>query len=253
MMTATIGAIVSSAIENRSSRSRLRPRASDRMIIRQRSQTRARRYLTRSSTSDPVERRPRLGSADEPDEDLFERAAAARVAAQLRNRTLRDQPPLRDDADVIAQPLDDLEDVRGQEDRAAAGDEGLQQILDLARRERVDALEGLVEEEQSRARGEARPRATASCACRASSPRRAYRTPWRDPRARAVRRSAPERPPATGRGPGRRSRASPSRSAVRRARDLPGAHRRAASRQSAARPGRAPGCSSSRSSAAGVR
>ena len=55
-----------------------------------------------------------------------------------------------DDADVVAQPLDDLEDVRGEEDRAAAFHERGEQVLDLPRRDGVDALERLVEEQQPR-------------------------------------------------------------------------------------------------------
>ena len=53
------------------------------------------------------------------------------AGVQLRQRSLRDQPAAMDDADVIAQPLDDLQDVRREKDRAAASDERGQQVLDL--------------------------------------------------------------------------------------------------------------------------
>ena len=59
-----------------------------------------------------------------------------------------------DHADVVAEPLDDLEDVRGEEDRAAPVHERREQVLDLAGGDGVDALEGLVEEEQARRRQE---------------------------------------------------------------------------------------------------
>ena len=62
---------------------------------------------------------------------------------------------MRDDADMGGQPLDDFEDVRGQEDGAAARDERQQQVLHLARRHGVDAFEGFVEEEELR-RGQER-------------------------------------------------------------------------------------------------
>ena len=45
---------------------------------------------------------------------------AVRAGADLVDRALRDDPAVGDDADVGRQPLDDLEDVRGQEHRAAA-------------------------------------------------------------------------------------------------------------------------------------
>ena len=65
-------------------------------------------------------------------------------------RRLLDQLALDDDADVRAQPLDDLQDVRRQEDRRAAGHEAGQQVADDARRHRVHPLERLVEEQQVR-------------------------------------------------------------------------------------------------------
>ena len=79
--------------------------------------------------SNPVERHRRaLVAADEVDEELFETHIGAAVTARagrspgtnLRHRALRHEPALDDDADVRREPLDDLEDVRGEEDGAAA-------------------------------------------------------------------------------------------------------------------------------------
>ena len=69
-----------------------------------------------------------------------------------KQRALRDQMSLVDHTQVVAQPLHDLQDVRGQEHGAAAAHELGQEVLDLARRDGIDALERLVEEEQPRCR-----------------------------------------------------------------------------------------------------
>jgi hypothetical protein len=58
---------------------------------------------------------------------------------------------------VRREPLDDLENVRGQKDRPAARDERVEQVLDLSRRDGVYPFERLVEEEQTR-RGQQRRR-----------------------------------------------------------------------------------------------
>ena len=56
-----------------------------------------------------------------------------------------------DDAHVAAQPLDDLQHVRGQEHGGvAAADHAAQQLAQAARRHRVHALERLVQEQQAR-------------------------------------------------------------------------------------------------------
>src|SRR4029078_12713178 len=79
----------------------------------------ARRTHAKSESSAKRGERRRVGdvSADVLEKEIFEGLAGGR-AAQLGNRSLRDQLPFPNDADVIAQPLDDLEDVRGQEDGA---------------------------------------------------------------------------------------------------------------------------------------
>jgi hypothetical protein len=59
-----------------------------------------------------------FGRSNEPQEHLFERLAAGRRGAQRRGLTLRDETPLVDDADVVAQALDDLEDVRRERRRS---------------------------------------------------------------------------------------------------------------------------------------
>ena len=119
-----IGTISASARDTCSSASR---RVPPRMLFtsrRHRSQTMARSERSIASTR----RRPsqssdgavgraaptivrKISSSDWP---------VAAAGAQLGQRALRDQPALVDDADVIAEPLDDLEDVRRQEHRAAA-------------------------------------------------------------------------------------------------------------------------------------
>ena len=77
--------------------------------------------IMRRAAPEPVERRAVVAlGADELEEALFERLAGRAAGAQLGERALRDEPALVDDADVIAEPLDDLEDVRREEHRAAA-------------------------------------------------------------------------------------------------------------------------------------
>jgi hypothetical protein len=49
-----------------------------------------------------------------------------------------------DHADLVAEPLDDLKNVGGQEDRAASLDELREQLLDLPRRDRINSLERLI-------------------------------------------------------------------------------------------------------------
>ena len=81
------------------------------------------------------------------------RAAFARTSSMAPCATSR---PVGDHADMRRQPLDDLEDVRGEEHRAAARDERMEQLLDLPRGDRVDPFERLIEEEQPRRRQQRR-------------------------------------------------------------------------------------------------
>ncbi len=67
--------------------------------------------------------------------------------AQFFERALGDQTSLMNDGDVAAQALHDFENVRGQEDRGAAGDHALQHRFQCAGGDCVHAFEGLVEKQ----------------------------------------------------------------------------------------------------------
>src|SRR5262245_59489612 len=124
------GPICSTASDRRSTVSRAPVRSSEFISTRHRIHAKARSVL--SMRSNPVERRSRRTvAAHQVDEQLFEASRAGSAGAQLVDGALRDQPSLGNDADVRRQALDDFEDVRRQEDRAAARDERLQQVLDL--------------------------------------------------------------------------------------------------------------------------
>ena len=69
------------------------------------------------------------------------------AGAELFERAVGDEMAAVDDGDVGAEALDDLEDVRGEEDGGAAGDHSLQHGFEGAGGDGVDAFEGLVEEE----------------------------------------------------------------------------------------------------------
>ena len=84
-------------------------------------------------------------AADELDEQLFERPSYAGAGPQLVDPSLRDEAASCNDADVGRETLDDLQDVRRQKDSPSASDERLQQVLDLARRDGIDAFERLIE------------------------------------------------------------------------------------------------------------
>ena len=169
--------------------------------------------------------------------------------AQLGDRRLRHQPPLGDHADVRRQPLDDLEDVRGQEDRAAARDERQQQLLDLPRRDRVDAFERLVEEQQPRRRQQRRrQRELLAHAVRVVGHQR-VRRPTRAPSAAGDPPTERRRSPGRCRARRRRSSASRGRSADRTARDPRAPRRCAASRRPDRPADRCRECASSRPSA----
>ena len=74
------------------------------------------------------------------------------MVAASRAMSLGDETSSGDDAEVCREALDDLQDVRGQEDCASARNERLQQILDLSRRHGIDPFERLVEEQEARRR-----------------------------------------------------------------------------------------------------
>src|SRR5258706_12571997 len=61
--------------------------------------------------------------------------------AQLVHAALHQDAPLVDDRHPVAQPLDHLEHVRGEEDRGALADLAEQDLLHQARAERIDAFE----------------------------------------------------------------------------------------------------------------
>src|SRR5688572_13722418 len=121
-----IGPRCSTAPEKRSSVSRAPVRSSAFMTTRQRSQANARRI--RNIRLNPVERHVPGFVSYKVDEHFLKRPAPF---AKVIDPPLGNELALRDDADVGGEPLDDFENVRSQEDRAAARDERLQQILDL--------------------------------------------------------------------------------------------------------------------------
>ena len=69
------------------------------------------------------------------------------AGAELFEGAVGDEAAAVDDGDVGAEALDDLEDVRGEEDGGAAGDHALKHGFEDAGGDGVDAFEGLVEEE----------------------------------------------------------------------------------------------------------
>src|ERR1051325_11253884 len=87
---AMMGPSFSIATENRSTASRAPVFSSELMSIRQRIQTNARRVRVMADMSEPFERRVRARvTADQADEQLFERAPGAAAAAPLVDRRLR--------------------------------------------------------------------------------------------------------------------------------------------------------------------
>ena len=81
--------------------------------------------------------------AHEIDEDVLEPAPAA----QLVDRPLGDEVTEVHDTDPIAQPLDHFHHVAREHDRVAGVGEALEHGAQRARRDRIDRLERLVEEE----------------------------------------------------------------------------------------------------------
>src|ERR1700721_105715 len=75
------------------------------------------------------------------------------AGAQLFKGAVGDEMTAVDDGDVGTETLDDLEDVRGEEDGSAARDHSLQHRFQSAGGDGVNAFEGLVEEENLAAVG----------------------------------------------------------------------------------------------------
>src|SRR5204863_8538861 len=71
----------------------------------------------------------------------------ARLRAQLVEGAFGDQTPTRDDADAISHSLGAVEDVGGQDDRAACGNAFAQNALDLPRGPGIEAGQRLVEDD----------------------------------------------------------------------------------------------------------
>ncbi len=69
------------------------------------------------------------------------------ASAEFFEGALGDETTAVDDGDVAAETLDDLEDVRGEEDGGAAGDHALKHVFEGACCDGVYAFEGFVEEE----------------------------------------------------------------------------------------------------------
>jgi hypothetical protein len=102
-----------------------------------------------AATTDP---RPAPPTAHQRHEHLFEGARDPVAApAQILEPAFGHQLAARDDPGVGAQPLDDIEHVRGQEHRRVArAHEPAQELAQAAGRHGVHALEGLVQEQQAR-------------------------------------------------------------------------------------------------------
>jgi hypothetical protein len=120
---------------------------------------RARRPFTKSRNRSHANARKvriiaRASSRDGPVESLAPTSSReissglpdADARAKIPERALRDELPAMDHAEMIGEPLDDLEDVGGEEDRPAVLRELVQEVLDQARGQGVDPLERLVQE-----------------------------------------------------------------------------------------------------------
>src|SRR3970040_2520873 len=84
-------------------------------------------------------------TSGEAEEDIFQAALALADAAQLIHRSGGDQASLVDDADAIAHAFGDFEDVGRKEHRRAAVSQLAQDVLDQARRLRVESDRRLLE------------------------------------------------------------------------------------------------------------
>jgi hypothetical protein len=95
------------------------------------------------------------GCADDAEEDFFEGKlfsglGKADAGAQFVERAVRDELAFLNDGDVAAEALDDLEDMRSEEDGDAALDHALEHGFEGACGDGVDAFERLVEKEDAR-------------------------------------------------------------------------------------------------------
>ena len=87
---------------------------------------------------------------DECNEHVFEAGVVAAVLlAQFGERAFGDQPARGDDADPVGHPFGDFENMRRHDHGAAGADARLQQSLDVTRRQRVEAGEGFIEDDQA--------------------------------------------------------------------------------------------------------
>ena len=77
--------------------------------------------------------------------------AICHAAAQLFQRSGSNQTPVLNDADVRTKALDDFQDVRGEENGAAVGDEALQEALERGGGNGIHAFKRLVEKKYFRA------------------------------------------------------------------------------------------------------
>ena len=75
---------------------------------------------------------------------------APRLAVQLIERALGDEPAVRDDADAVGHALGDFQDVRGHDDGAASAYALAQHVLDLARGAGIEPGQRLVENDDAR-------------------------------------------------------------------------------------------------------
>jgi hypothetical protein len=73
---------------------------------------------------------------------------AAVLLAQLGERALGDQPAGGDDADPVGHPLGDLQNMRRHDHRAAGANAIAEQSLDVTRRQRIEAGQRLVEDNE---------------------------------------------------------------------------------------------------------
>ena len=81
---------------------------------------------------------------------LQRRAVRADAGAQLIERALGDHPAVRDDADSVREPLRDLENMRGHDDRRARPHALGQNVLHLPGGGGVEAGQRLVEHQEPR-------------------------------------------------------------------------------------------------------
>ena len=106
------------------------------------------------------------------------RAASARSSF---DRSRRDEPAVGDDRDLLAQALDELQLVAREEHGGALAARSTSTSRERVDRDRVEAREGLVEDQARRARARARPRAARAAGCRARAPPRGRRAARRRP------------------------------------------------------------------------